>query len=45
MEAVRLPASRVRLALIGALLALAALAWLVIARRMDGMDAGTNSGR
>jgi predicted metal-binding membrane protein len=40
MEAARLPASRVRAALIGALLALAALAWLVVARRMDGMDAG-----
>jgi predicted metal-binding membrane protein len=40
MEAVGLPVSRVRLALIGALIALAALAWLVVARRMGGMDAG-----
>lgn len=40
MEAGRLPATRVRAALIGALLALTALAWLVVARRMDGMDAG-----
>jgi len=40
MEAVGLPVSRVRVALIGALLALAALAWLVVVRRMNGMDAG-----
>src|ERR1700694_4467155 len=40
MEAVHLPANRVRVALIGVLLALAALAWLVVARRMSGMDAG-----
>jgi predicted metal-binding membrane protein len=40
MEAAGLPVSRVRVALIGALLALAALAWLVVVRRMDGMDAG-----
>src|ERR1700730_4725497 len=40
MEAVGLPVSRVRLALIGALIALAALAWPVVARRMGGMDAG-----
>jgi predicted metal-binding membrane protein len=40
MEAAHLPASRIRVALIGVLLALAALAWLVVARRMDGMDAG-----
>lgn len=40
MEAAGLPLSRVRVAVIGALLALAALAWLVVVRRMDGMDAG-----
>jgi predicted metal-binding membrane protein len=40
MEAAHWPASRIRGALIGALLALAALAWLVVARRMDGMDGG-----
>jgi predicted metal-binding membrane protein len=40
MEAARLPGSRVRVALIGVLLALAALAWWVLAKRMDGMDAG-----
>jgi len=40
MEAAGLPVSRVRLALIGALLALAGLAWLVVVRRMNGMDAG-----
>ncbi len=40
MEAVGLPVSRVRVALIGALLALAAFAWLVVVRRMNGMDAG-----
>src|SRR5438445_3193258 len=40
MEVAALPAGRVRVALIGALLALAAVAWLVVARRMQGMDAG-----
>jgi predicted metal-binding membrane protein len=40
MEAARLPAARVRVALIGVLVALAALAWLVVAKRMAGMDAG-----
>ncbi len=40
MEAAGLPVIRVRLALISALLALAALAWLVVVRRMSGMDAG-----
>ncbi|HVS27994.1 MAG TPA: DUF2182 domain-containing protein [Solirubrobacteraceae bacterium] len=40
MEAARLPAGRVRVALIVALLVLAAVAWLVVARRMNGMDAG-----
>jgi predicted metal-binding membrane protein len=40
MEAARLPAGRVRAALIAALFALAGLAWLVVARRMQGMDAG-----
>ena len=40
MEAAHLAADRVRVALICVLLALAALAWLVVARRMAGMDAG-----
>ena len=40
MEAAGLHVIRVRLALIGALLALAAFAWLVVVRRMSGMDAG-----
>jgi predicted metal-binding membrane protein len=40
MEAARLPAKRVRVALIGALVGLATLAWLVVAKRMAGMDAG-----
>jgi predicted metal-binding membrane protein len=41
MEAARLPGvGRIRVAVIGALLVLAAVAWLVVARRMNGMDAG-----
>jgi predicted metal-binding membrane protein len=40
MEAVRLPATRIRVALIGGLVGLAAAAWLVVAKRMGGMDAG-----
>ena len=40
MEAVRLPATRIRIALIGALVGLAAAGWLVVAKRMGGMDAG-----
>lgn len=41
MEAVRFPSvGRVRLLLLGALVGLAALAWLIVARRMSGMDAG-----
>jgi predicted metal-binding membrane protein len=41
MEAVQSPrAKRVRLVRIGPLMALAALAWLVVVRRMAGMDAG-----
>jgi len=40
MEAAGLRVGRVRVALIGTLLALAALAWLVVVRRMGGMDAG-----
>jgi predicted metal-binding membrane protein len=40
MEVAGLPVGRVRIALIGVLLVLAAVAWLVVARRMQGMDAG-----
>src|ERR1700730_12932538 len=41
MEAARFPAiGRVQLLLLGALAGLATLAWLVVAKRMAGMDAG-----
>ena len=45
MEAAKLPPGRLRVVLIGMLLALAALAWLVATKRMDGMDAGPGTDR